>query len=295
MKAIKSLFIVLSILIITGCNYSDTEKQDDSGKSESENKYSTEAKQIDQHISKIDSLKKAGFEIIDLHAHLKGGLTLDELLKHSEKTGIKYGIAANCGVGFPVQNDSSLSVYYHSLKNYPVYVAMQAEGREWVNLFSLDSIAIMDYVFTDAMTFTDPNGQRTRLWINDEVNIIDPDVFMEFYVQQIVTILNNEAVNIYVNPTFLPEIIREKYDELWTDNRIQRVVKALKNNNVACEINARYKIPSAHFIKLAKEGGVRFTLGTNNGRADLGYLEYSLAMIDECGLSPDDFWKPEKK
>ncbi len=249
-------------------------------------------KKSDPRIAKIDSLKNAGFDIIDLHAHLKGGLTIQDVLEHSEKSGIRYGIAANCGVGFPIQNDSALSAYYHSLKNHPVYIAMQAEGREWTRTFSSDSIALFDYVFTDAMTFTDPEGHRTRLWMKDEVHITDPNKFMEFYVNKITEILNKEPINIYVNPTFLPEVIRDQYDELWTDERIQKVVAALKNNHIACEINARYKIPSAHFIKVAKSAGVKFTLGTNNSGADLGYLEYSLKMIDECGLKPDDFWKP---
>ncbi len=251
-------------------------------------------KKTGTRMTKIDSLKKAGFEIMDLHAHLKGGLTIQDVLKHSELTGIKYGIAANCGVGFPIQNDSALSKYYHSLKDYPVYIAMQAEGREWTHTFSPDSIALFDYVFTDAMTFTDPDGHRTRLWMNDEVHITDPNEFMEFYVNKITEILNNEPINIYVNPTFLPEIIREQYDKLWTDERIQKVTKALKNNHIACEINARYKIPSPHFIKMAKSSGVKFTLGTNNSGADLGTLEYSLNMIDECDLKPEDFWKPAR-
>ncbi len=246
----------------------------------------------DPRLAKIDSLKHAGFDIIDLHAHLKGGLTIEGLLSHSRETGIRYGVAANCGLGFPIQNDSALSDYYHSLKDYPVYIAMQAEGREWTHTFSPDSIALFDYAFTDAMTFTDQHGKRTRLWMNDEVNISDPEAFMDFYVKQIIEILNSEPINIYVNATFLPEVIREQYDELWTDERIQKVTIALKENNIACEINARYKIPSAHFINLAKQKEVKFTLGTNNGGADLGYLEYSLRMIDECGLKPGDFWKP---
>ncbi|MDX2444309.1 MAG: hypothetical protein QNK30_10975 [Bacteroidales bacterium] len=292
MKLIYWLFVAIFALSLSGCNLSNSDKQSgiDDSKMATNDAYASRKTK-----SKIDSLTKVGFEIIDLHAHLKGGLTVEQLLKHSKKTGIKYGIAANCGVGFPIQNDSALSAYYYSLKMYPVYIAMQAEGREWVNLFSPDSIAMFDYVFTDAMTFTDPNGKRTRLWMNDEVNIIDPEVFMEFYVLQIVKIMSNEKVNIYVNPTFLPEVIRDQYDALWTDNRINAVAKALKENNIACEINARYMIPSAYFIKMAKKAGVKFTMGTNNGGADLGYLEYSLAMIDKCDLTPDDFWKPEKK
>jgi hypothetical protein len=41
-------------------------------------------------IQRIDSLNKAGFELTDYHAHLKGGLTIDQLLEYSAKTGIKY-------------------------------------------------------------------------------------------------------------------------------------------------------------------------------------------------------------
>lgn len=248
----------------------------------------------DTRILKIDSLTKSGYEIIDLHAHLKGGLTMEQLLEHSQKTGIKYGVAVNCGVGFPIQNDSDLSKYYHSVKDYAVYHSMQAEGREWVNAFSPDTIALFDYVFTDALTYYDAKGRRTRLWMNNEVFVEDADSFMNYYVNQIVEILNNEPINIYVNPSFLPEIIRERYDELWTGERMHKVIGALKENNIALEINARYKIPSAKFIKKAKEFGVKFTLGTNNGANDLGYLEYSLQMIEECGLEPDDFWKPKK-
>jgi len=242
-------------------------------------------------IQRIDSLNKAGFEITDYHAHLKGGLTMEQLLEHSAKTGIKYGVAVNGGVGFPVQNDTALSAYFQSVKNYPVFHGLQGEGREWVSLFSPDSIALFDYKFTDAMTFTDAAGNRNRLWIKEEAWVSDPQEFMEYLVLQIETILSNEDVDIYVNPTFLPDTIQSQYDVLWTQERMERVVTALKENQIAMEINSRLKLPSAAFIKMAKEAGVKFTMGTNNTNAELGYLEYGLAMIQECGLRPEDFWK----
>ncbi|MCB8995620.1 MAG: hypothetical protein H6538_08425 [Bacteroidales bacterium] len=245
-------------------------------------------------IQRIDSLNKAGYDITDYHAHLKGGLTIEELLEHSRTSGIRYGVAVNCGVGFPVQNDSALSAYYRSMKDYPVYQGMQAEGREWSTLFSADSVALFDYVFTDAMTFFDKEGRRNRLWMKDEVFIDDPEDFMEYLVTQIETILSTEKIDIYVNSSFLPDTLQSKYNELWTNERMQRVVTALKNNNIAMEINSRYKIPSAKFIKLAKAAGVKFTLGTNNTDANLGYLEYGLEMIRECDLKPEDFWKCKK-
>ncbi len=251
-------------------------------------------KQEEVLIRKIDSLNKAGFNITDYHAHLKGGLTIEQLLAHAKRTGIKYGVAVNGGIGFPIQNDTLLSVYLQSMKNQPVYCALQAEGREWIKLFTPDSVAKFDYVFSDAMTFTDAKGRRMRLWMKNEVYVDDAQQFMDYLVNQIVDIVTKEPINIYVNPTFLPDTIAKRYDELWTKERMMKVIKALKKSGVALEINTRYQIPSAKFIALAKKEGIKFTFGTNNGEANLGYLEYGLQMIDKCKLKPNDFWQCKK-
>ena len=69
----------------------------------------------------------------------------------------------------------------------------------------------------------------------------------------------------------------------------------MADNNIALEINARYKTPKAVMIKMAKESGVKFAFGTNNTDRELGQLEYCLEMIQECGLTPNDMFeiKPE--
>jgi hypothetical protein len=242
-------------------------------------------------INRIDSLKKIGFRMIDMHAHLKGGLTMNGLLEHAKKTGISYGVAANCGIGFPIKNDSGLMAYYYSLVPYPVFKGLQAEGREWINLFSPDSVKKFDYVFTDAMTFTDNKGRRMRLWMKDEVWVDDRQAFMEMLVEKITSIMASEPVDIYVNPTFLPDTISSEYDKLWTEERMNKVITAAVKNNIAIEINSRYKIPSATFIKKAKAAGVKFTMGTNNPAAELGFLEYCMDMINTCNLKPEDFWQ----
>ena len=99
---------------------------------------------------------------------------------------------------------------------------MQAEGREWVTMFSQEAIAQFDYVFTDAMTFTDHRGKRVRLWIKDEVDVPDKQAFMEMLREKIVGILDDEPIDIYVNPTFLPDVIAKDYDALWTSRGWRR-------------------------------------------------------------------------
>jgi len=282
----KSLFILLTIILLfSGCK-SGTQNKD------------TPEKQISHEalmIKRIADLKAAGYEIYDYHAHLKGGLTMEELLEHSKKTGIKYGVAFNAGIGFPITNDSTLLANYERYKDYPVYLAMQAEGREWVDMFSKESIATFDYIFTDAMTWTDKKGRRMRLWIPEEVYVDDKDDFMDQLVDKIVYVMEKEPIDIYVNSTYLPEILQPEYDKLWTTDRMDRVINAAVKNNIAIEINARFRIPSAAFIKRARAAGVKFSMGTNNMDKNLGTLDYAIEMIEECGLKPNDFFKPKKK
>ena len=245
--------------------------------------------------NEISKLSAEYFPLVDLHIHLKGGLTIDEALAKSRQTGITYGIAQNCGLGFPVTDDEGLKHFIKSLEGKPFFIAMQAEGREWVNLFSPEVIAQCDYVFTDAMTFTDHKGRRMRLWMQNEVHVDDKQQFMDMLVGKIVTIMNDEPIDIYVNPTFLPRLIAKEYDALWTRERMEKVIQAAVKNNVAIEINSRYKLPSPAFIKLAKKMGAKFAFGTNNGSAELGTCEYARKMVKECNLKKKDMFVPQPR
>ena len=243
---------------------------------------------------KIVDLSSQNFPLIDFHTHLKGGLTLEQLLAHARSYGFTYGFAVNCGLKMGFETDDSLMTYLDAFEPTPfAWHAMQAEGREWLDLFSDESRERFDYAFTDAMTWTNNRGVRQRLWIPAETDVGDPQDFMEQLVENIVKVVTTEPIDIHVNPTYLPADIADQYDALWTDARIDRVVKALAESGVALEINNRFKIPSAKIIKKAKEAGVKFTFGTNNGGAnDLGRMEYGIDMVYECDLTSSDMWFP---
>jgi 3-keto-disaccharide hydrolase len=230
----------------------------------------------------------------DFHVHLKSGLTLEQALAKSRRDGIQYGSAANCGKGFPIENDEGARKFAETLKGQPVFVAMQAEGREWTQMFSRRAAGLFDYIFTDSMTWSDNRGKRMRLWIPEEVGAIsDPQEFMDTLVERAVGILEREPVDIYANPTILPDVLAKDYERLWTEARRKRVIDAAVKNGVAIELNSRYKLPSASFIAMAKAAGCKFTFGTNNtGPDDLGRSEYGLRMVEECKLVWQDFFVP---
>jgi hypothetical protein len=86
---------------------------------------------------------------VDYHVHPKGGLTVEDALRRSRESGIYYGLAINGGLGQPAPGDAGAEAFLRELEGKPVYKAFQAEGREWVGLFSKATLEKFDYVFTD--------------------------------------------------------------------------------------------------------------------------------------------------
>jgi len=251
------------------------------------------APEADAAFLRMLELGEANFPLVDLHAHLKGGLTLDDALELSRRTGMFLGVALNVGRGFPIEDDAGALRFLDELERRPVFVGLQGEGREWMDLVSPEVRARFDYVFTDSMTFTDTRGRRMRLWMRDEVVVGEPQAFMEMLVEKTVGVLENEPIDVYVNPTFLPEEIAGEYDALWTEARMRRVIDAAVANGVAIEIGARYRLPGERFLRLAKQAGARFTFGTNNtGADDLGDWSYPLEMQRKLGLTWEDMFVP---
>ncbi|HJA88750.1 MAG TPA: DUF1080 domain-containing protein, partial [Candidatus Parabacteroides intestinavium] len=242
---------------------------------------------LDEQKDPIIRLHQEDFPVLDYHVHLKGGLTKERAAQQSRQTGINYAIAPNCGIGFPVTKDEDIYNFIDSMHTQPFILAMQAEGREWLTTFSEDARKQFDYVFSDALTFHDNKNRRTRLWINDEVWIDDEQQYMDMIVEKSCGVIA-EPIDIFVNPTFLPEQMNDRYDEFWTDARIQKFVDALVKHGKALEINELYRIPGKRIIMKAKEAGVKFTFGSNNVTPDVSDLSYSLQMKKECDLKPEN-------
>jgi histidinol phosphatase-like PHP family hydrolase len=233
----------------------------------------------------------APFPLTDLHVHLSGK-GLDAAITKSKNENIQYGILASAGSGF-ISNDQQLESYLSEMRKYPMfYVGIQPEGREWTTMFSKEALKKADYIATDAMTFTDEQGRRNMIYRPNFTWIDDVTRFMDYYVNVIVKVLNEEPINIYVNATYLPAQISGRYDSLWTGERMEKVIAAAAKNKIAIEINNRYKIPSKTFIDKAKKAGVKFTIGTNNMSINFYGAEYAIRMINECGLKQQDFWLP---
>jgi hypothetical protein len=242
----------------------------------------------DDTFKRIIDVGRHNVPMVDYHIHLGGGLTLEQALAKSRGDGIEYGIAATTA------NDTAARALLNSMKGKPCFVGLQAEGREWTKMISRHAAGLFDYILTDSMTWTDNHGKRMRLWIPGEVGkIADPQGFMDTLVERTVSILDHEPIDIYANPTYVPDALAKDYETLWTDARRKTVIDAALRNGIAIEINNRYKLPDKSFIQMAKVAGCKFAFGTNNtGSSDLGRCEYGLQMFEECHLGWQDFFVP---
>ena len=256
---------------------------------------------VDEQNDDIIRLQQEDFPVIDYHVHLKGDLTEEMAHAKSMNYGINYGIGPNAygpkkegegGSGLVLTSDEEMEAYWQSVKDWPFMRPLQGDGRKWSTSFSPELLNKFDYIFTDGMYVFD-RGKLVRLWHPEEVHMDIPvQKYVDLIVEETVKIFENDPADFCANPFYLPGVIADDFDRLWTDERVDRILNVLKKNNVALEINSRYNLPSKRIIQRAKALGLKFTFGTNNTDSNFGRLEYSTRMVRECGITADEMWFP---
>ena len=252
---------------------------------------------VDEQTDRAIQLQQNDFPVIDWHVHLKGGLTAEMAHAMSMNYGINYGVAPNAGaggVGRMLANDEEVYEYFDEVKDLPFLRGVQGEGRKWTADFSSEALGVFDYLFTDAMTVVDHKGRISRIYRNEEVlpDGLSDQKYMDMIVDQTVKILSNEPADQFANAFFLPDFLNGRFEQMWTPERVAKVLDVMEKNGIALEISARYKIPNDYIIREAKRRGIKFTFGTNNMDANFGRLEYSIDKARECGLTVEDMWFP---
>jgi hypothetical protein len=211
------------------------------------------APRVDEVYREVINIGRHNVPMVDYHVNLKGGLTLDAALEKSRRDGIEYGIVAG-GT--------------RSMQHQPAFLGLPAPAA------SQRTAALFDYILSDSAGWTHDQDMDSR-------------------VARAVDTLEREPMDIWASPTYLPPALAKDYDALWTEQRRKKVIDAAARNQVAIEINNRYRIPSSTFLRESKAAGCKFCFGSNNARAsDLGRCEYGIEMLHECKLDWRDFFVP---
>jgi histidinol phosphatase-like PHP family hydrolase len=233
------------------------------------------------------------FPVMDLHVHTTGEFNMEHIMKLAEERKVKFGIVEH-PADWAIKNDADLMAYIHRLRQYPVYVGLQPMITGWDKNFSPEVLAQLDYVLMDPQTIPVGNGQYQRIW-QLETYVEDTEAFMKKYMEHSLNILKNEPINIFGWPLFLPVCIARDYYTLWTEERMQQIIQAAREKNIAIEINDMSHTPHEEFILKAKEQGLKFTFGSDARNPNAGRLAYCRAIASKCSLTASDFFVPVKK
>lgn len=233
------------------------------------------------------------FPLMDLHVHLTNDFTIDRVMEIARTRNVKMGIVDHPAV-WAIKDDADLKRYIDKLRKYPVYIGIQPRELGWSKQFSPELLSKIDYILMDPQRVQMRNGETLSIW---EFNtyVENTDEFMEQYMAHAMDILNNEPINIFSWPLFLPVCIARDYYTLWTDERMQQIISAARKKNIAIEINDMAHTPHEKFIHMAKDQGLKFTFGSDSRNQNAGRLVYSKAVAKKCNLKKTDFYIPESK
>jgi len=230
------------------------------------------------------------FPMIDYHVHITDEFTIEKAVELSEQRNVKFGIVHHPGEYFGMAGDKELKEYIEKLRKYPVFVGLQPIYPGWSKDFSQELVQQLDYILMDGIIVPSLNGGWDYTWQVDYY-VENVDEFMQRYMNHVVNILENEPMHIFAWPTFLPMAISRRYNELWTDDRIDTIIDLAKSRNIAIEINEIARVPDERFINRAKMEGLKFTFGTDARNHNAGRLTYCKEMIQKCALTADDIFR----
>lgn len=240
-----------------------------------------------------EPLEEYDFPLVDLHVHLTSQFTIETVIQISKERKVKFGIVEHPAV-WAIKDDADLKRYIDKLRKYPVQIGLQPLEMGWSKRFSPELLSRIDYILMDPQRVTMKNGETLQIWEFDTY-VENTEEFMERYTAHALDILNNEPINIFGWPLFLPVCIARDYYTIWTEERMQQIISAAKKRNIAIEINDMAHTPHDKFILMAKKQGLKFTFGSDSRNMNAGRLAYCKAVAKKCNLKKEDFYVPVSK
>lgn len=228
-----------------------------------------------------------GIPRVDLQAHLAGGFTAAQAVALAQKLGVRLGIAGTRA------DAKSMEAFLQSIEGLPVWRGLEVNlGSGWVTALSAENKAKLDYIMSDGLNFP-YNGTNVPIW-STKATFDNSQDFMDKYVEHNLRVLA-QPIQIWCNAAMLPASLVGRYDELWTPQRMDRVIQAAMKANIAIEINSRWETPKPSFVRRAKALGAKFSIGTDQRNEAIGQIDYSLRVARECGLTAEDFYLPARE
>jgi histidinol phosphatase-like PHP family hydrolase len=234
-------------------------------------------------LEQVARLKAKGIPLTDYHIHIRGGMTPFKALVWATNTGIRSGVLENHGKGWTLSDNEKLKAFIEDAQRFPeLLIGIQVNDRDWFKTIDPELREKLDFILADTMIM---EGQK--LWLEQDYEIADENAWLERYFNHCMTVVN-EPITILANPTYLPDRIKHRYDDFWTEKRVNTLLDAALKNNVAVEIQSDTKFPNKRFIELAMKKGVKISIGRNNLDDKPNELKRCLDWLEELGVKAEN-------
>ena len=236
---------------------------------------------------------------VDCHAHSTlsdGALDVPQLIERVTGRRVRPSVSDHISrdVTGAVDSIPAIGSYLDELERYPI-----ARGGE----FCWHDALWRDLPHDLAVRFTHRLGSLHAIYLEDGTLVhafsrrfpaaLTRDAYMDALVANAEQLAATMPVDILAHPTLVNLTLRDlPADELWTEEREDRLVTALFDAGIAFEISARYR---AHerLVRRAIDRGVRVSLGSDGHSADqVGDLTFPLALARHCGARDEDLFDP---
>ena len=236
---------------------------------------------------------------VDCHAHSTmsdGALDVPELIERVSARGVRPSISDHISrdVSGAVDSIPAIRDYLDELERHEV-----ARGGE----FCWHDALWRELPDDLARRFTHRIGSLHAIFLDDGTRVhafsrrfpetLSIDVYMDAFIANVERFAATMPVDILAHPTLVNLAWRHRQpDELWTEEREERLVRALFEGGIAFEISARYK-PHERLVRRAVDRGVRISLGSDGHSEDqVGNVAFPLALARHCGVRDEDLFDP---
>lgn len=242
-----------------------------------------------------------GWMPVDCHAHSTfsdGALTVPQVVELAHRLGVKPTVSDHVAsyMKRALRDEPSVRAYLDALDGAPVLRSGEFcwHDRLWRELpaelvermthrvGSLHGIHLADGTVVYAFA---------RRWPAD----LDADTYMDAHLASLEQFAREMPVDVLAHPTLLPTALRTRpIEELWTEEREERAVRALQAAGIAFEISNRYRAPE-RFVRRAHAAGVRLSLGSDGHTLEqVANIAWPLAVARAIGVRDEDLYDPER-
>jgi len=236
---------------------------------------------------------------VDCHAHSTmsdGALDVPELIERVAGRGVRPSVSDHISrdVTGAVDSIDAIRDYLDELDRYDVarggefcwHDALWRELPDDLTRRFTHRIGSLHAIFLD-------DGTRVHAFSRRFPDALSTDEYMNAFIANAERFAATMPVDILAHPTLLNLTLRQMpTDELWTEEREERLVSALFEAGIAFEISARYK-PHERLVRRAVDRGVRISLGSDGHSGDqVGDVRFPLALARHCGVRDEDLFDP---